>query len=121
MFLMKQFNKLLKYRRLPCPACGLDGNCGIRRRDCNRYHAAKRREWNQRNPLKGEARRRDIVRSIAGVYKRRGKLVPLPCEVCGSTEVEMHHPNYARPLDVVWLCKKHHQSETNLSRSSSAG
>lgn len=31
-----------------------------------------------------------------------------PCWVCGETEVEGHHPVYSMKLDVVWLCKKHH-------------
>lgn len=39
---------------------------------------------------------------------RDGKLTPLPCQVCGIQEVEAHHPDYSRPLDVVWLCRHHH-------------
>jgi len=39
---------------------------------------------------------------------KRGKLVKTPCMVCGESEVEGHHPDYSRPLDVVWLCRKHH-------------
>ena len=45
------------------------------------------------------------------IYKtalRMGKLVKTPCMVCGEVEVEGHHPDYSRPLDVVWLCRKHH-------------
>ena len=37
-----------------------------------------------------------------------GSLVRLPCWVCGEAKVEGHHPTYSMPLDVVWLCKKHH-------------
>lgn len=37
-----------------------------------------------------------------------GKLKRLPCEVCGSTTVHAHHDDYSRPLDVRWLCPKHH-------------
>ena len=29
-------------------------------------------------------------------------------ECCG-TKLEAHHPDYSRPLDVVWLCNKHHR------------
>lgn len=39
---------------------------------------------------------------------RSGKLVKQPCEVCGSSEVEAHHEDYARHLEVSWLCKEHH-------------
>lgn len=45
---------------------------------------------------------------------RDGILVKLPCEVCGATKrVEGHHPAYSMPLDVVWLCKPHHQQLHN--------
>lgn len=37
-----------------------------------------------------------------------GTLVKLPCWVCGCEKVEGHHPDYDAPLDVIWLCKKHH-------------
>lgn len=37
-----------------------------------------------------------------------GKLIRQPCEVCGHSPVEAHHDDYSRPLDVRWLCKRHH-------------
>jgi hypothetical protein len=39
---------------------------------------------------------------------KTGKLIKTPCQVCGELKVEGHHPDYSRPLDVVWLCRKHH-------------
>lgn len=39
----------------------------------------------------------------------RGKLKKLPCQVCGAVEVEAHHHDYDKPLDVVWLCTEHHR------------
>jgi len=31
-----------------------------------------------------------------------------PCEVCGARPAEAHHDDYSRPLEVRWLCKRHH-------------
>jgi hypothetical protein len=42
-----------------------------------------------------------------GVYVRRGKVQRLPCAVCGEVKVRAHHADYAKPLDVVWLCRRH--------------
>ena len=58
----------------------------------------------------GESRTR--VKRLASVAVhnevKRGKMTKLPCEVCGAEKVEAHHPDYNKPLDVMWLCRKHH-------------
>lgn len=33
-----------------------------------------------------------------------GRLVKQPCEKCDELEVEAHHDDYEKPLDVNWLC-----------------
>lgn len=40
-----------------------------------------------------------------------GKLVKLPCDVCNDKLAEAHHDDYTKPLNVVWLCKKHHEEK----------
>lgn len=40
--------------------------------------------------------------------RRKGLLVPKPCERCGAARVEGHHEDYDKPLEVVWLCRKCH-------------
>lgn len=47
---------------------------------------------------------------------RGGKIIPMPCEVCGHVEVEAHHDDYSRPLDVRWLCKRHHTAWHKLNK-----
>lgn len=40
---------------------------------------------------------------------RSGKLLKQPCESCGSSDVQAHHQDYDRQLDVSWLCDYHHK------------
>lgn len=72
-----------------------------------------RAEWMREHRPKHSAlpigqRVKATARAYANVYQRRGKLVPGPCEVCGSVDTEKHHDDYSRPLAVRWLCRVHH-------------
>lgn len=49
------------------------------------------------------------VRSASAI--RSGTITRLPCEVCGNPKSEAHHVDYNRPLDLTWLCSKHHKEE----------
>lgn len=40
---------------------------------------------------------------------RDGKVFKQPCFVCGSAVVEGHHVSYDMPIDVAWLCSRHHK------------
>lgn len=41
---------------------------------------------------------------------RDGAILQGICAVCGSTEnIDGHHVDYSKPLDVVWLCRLHHR------------
>jgi len=71
------------------------------------------RKWRETHPLSAKQRKRHNVRALARVYKKRGKLIPEPCQVCGATEkIEMHHEDYAKPLDVQWMCRPCHVKQT---------
>jgi len=63
------------------------------------------RKMRQNNPDKFKARTKlnNAVRD--GVIARE------PCEVCGHHKVEAHHPDYNEPLNVKWLCRRHHLEE----------
>ena len=38
-----------------------------------------------------------------------GKIDRRPCVVCEDPNSEAHHADYSKPLDVQWLCFKHHR------------
>lgn len=50
---------------------------------------------------------------------RDGRILPMACWACGS-QAEAHHPDYSRPLDVVWLCKHHHRAAHEAANDPSA-
>jgi hypothetical protein len=75
---------------------------------CASCHAAYMREWRKTHELNDGHRQRDIARSIASVAKKRGKLSPEPCRVCGHPDSQMHHPDHELPRLVVWLCRPCH-------------
>lgn len=58
--------------------------------------------WIQRNPEKRKAHK--IVYNAI----KKGILIRIPCQVCGNQKSEAHHCNYDKPLEVKWLCRKHH-------------
>lgn len=46
----------------------------------------------------------------------QGKLIKRPCEFCGEVEVQAHHQDYLKPLEVNWLCIKCHKKYHSLIR-----
>lgn len=41
--------------------------------------------------------------------KRRGYITEEPCQVCRTTKnLHGHHPDYDKPLEIIWLCPLHH-------------
>jgi len=99
---------------------------------------AKKRLRRARNPQvcrrasrRYRASHREAVCAYASAYRRRnmhkirahnmvkaamllGVLVRRPCEVCGARQAQggprvyAHHEDYDRPLEVRWLCARHH-------------
>lgn len=103
-----------------CKACArkdVIANCHkdierTREKDRARYQRDKKRI----NPERTEYARK--LRSLfPKAYKARNAvnnalknklLTKLPCFICGELKVHGHHPDYDRPLEVVWLCPVHH-------------
>jgi len=64
--------------------------------------------YNHGNTLE-ERRRRTNIRKKTNHAIRMGRLEKQPCVICGAMEVDAHHEVYDNPLNVVWLCEKHHR------------
>ena len=44
------------------------------------------------------------MREIFNHYIRDKHIEKQPCEICGALDVEAHHDDYDKPLEVRWLC-----------------
>lgn len=57
-------------------------------------------------------RRSNLLKYTAHLAVQRalmsGVLQKGVCEVCGNDRVDAHHDHYDAPLNVRWLCRRHH-------------
>ena len=65
--------------------------------------AKAKKKYIESNPVKRRAH------NITSNAIRDRKLFKEPCEVCGCDEVHAHHKDYAKPLNIAWLCPEHHE------------
>jgi len=102
-------------RKLTCSNCGREKeeaylnesycrNCKVFKRKLHRPYRTN------------EQRFKEAVRHITARAIKQGRLTRLPCEVCGTNEdVQAHHDDYNKPLDIRWLCRKHHREHHKLN------
>ena len=88
-FCKKEKDKLIQKPRLP--------------------NKAKKDAWRKKFPERKNAQAK-VFRALFS-----GKLTKQPCFICGE-KAEAHHPDYSRPLDVVWLCSSHHKQAHALTK-----
>lgn len=60
--------------------------------------------YNTDDPVKRECYR------IYNRARKRGELIRQPCMVCSDPKADGHHEDHTKPLEVQWLCRKHHTS-----------
>ncbi len=48
------------------------------------------------------------ARILLNYHVKMGRIKKTPCVVCKSKKSEAHHPDYSKPLEVVWYCRVHH-------------
>jgi transcription elongation factor Elf1 len=85
--------------------------------DRERAHLLHRKENHKRVTSKWEKKfpERRYASGVVAHALKAGKIQKLPCLICGGKS-EAHHPDYSRPLDVVWLCSAHHKQAHALVR-----
>src|SRR5207253_11493816 len=104
---------------------------GFRCRQCRTCERENAKKWWHKHPERARAknRRRDWRKTGDALLRHRanqkvyvaiakGQLIrPSSCSGCGKACVpEGHHPDYSKPLEVIWLCIECH----SLTRRGSA-
>lgn len=77
-------------------------------RRCKSCHAAQNRKYRAQGKGLNKTSLKRFARETLNLAVHHGLLEKNPCEVCGETKVEAHHNDYSKPLEVQWLCKRHH-------------
>ena len=98
-----------------CSKCGII-NQRKNQRYCIDCHLAYMRNWRKTHRLEGLPRKKMNCRSHANTYLRRGKIQKENCIKCGSVNSQMHHEDYDKPLDVIWMCRPCHIDMHNQRR-----
>lgn len=75
--------------------------------DKERYkkHLEQKKKWNKENRHKNYAHNK-VKKAI-----NKGLLIKSDiCQICGKTncEIQGHHYDYSKPLDVIWVCTECH-------------
>ncbi len=93
-----------------CTSCHSAPRRSSSQRWCKACHNASARQHRRKyHELSSEHRRRANARSYLNVYVSRGIIHRgTICEACGkdsaTVEIQAHHADYDKPLDVNWLC-----------------
>lgn len=112
---------ITNFYKHPMMADGHLGKCkACTRYDVRENRKAKAEYYNEYDRKRSKNKERiakmvaavpdDVRRARAATHYavKVGKIRKTLCEVCGAEKVEAHHLDYANPLNVMWLCRKHH-------------
>jgi hypothetical protein len=98
-----------------CKACAKKDVSNNRARNIQYYRQYDRERGNRQSPEYAKEYREKYpqkykAKTMVNNAIRDGKLFKEPCEVCGRTNlVHAHHDDYAKPLNIRWLCAAHHK------------
>lgn len=78
-----------------------------------RFKSPKRKkkilEYQRRRRARNKGK--NIARQKLNKAVALGLIIKKPCERCGDAKSQAHHTDYRKPLDVSWLCFRHHREE----------
>lgn len=110
------YSGIIVARKRRFPGLNQCSHCGRERETDHRWCLGCKAAWARANRPKY----RDMTprqqfeanaRSHANLAQKRGQITKRPCEDCGSLKSQKHHPDYTRPLDVIWLCRPCHTAQ----------
>lgn len=96
-------------RKLTCSNCGREKeDTYLNESYCRACKLFKKR---LHRPLRSKEQRfKEAARIVTARKIKQGVLIRQPCEVCQTDiDVQAHHDDYYKPLDVRWLCRYHHR------------
>lgn len=69
-------------------------------------HPEKAREINAKYRLNNKEKLKAWL--ILRKAVKEGAISKEACRICGKS-AHAHHPDYSKPLEVIWLCQQHHK------------
>ncbi|HVI80409.1 MAG TPA: hypothetical protein VM715_20100 [Candidatus Acidoferrum sp.] len=81
------------------------------------YTRAYNNEWRRKHGYAAEIRakkkfpEKEAARVLLNRAVKSGRIARGACERCGMPRAQAHHDDYMKPLDVRWLCPRHHYAE----------
>ena len=91
-------------------------------RYCKECQNKQQADWMKLNPQSTRDYQRSYSKRFPEKIKagkkieyaiKTNKIIRKPCLICGLEKSEGHHPDYSKPLEVVWLCRRHHLNVHN--------
>lgn len=84
---------------------------------CDDCRQVIRRRYNKTYDSNPRERFRKRVMGKVHAAIKKGILTRSPCIICGEPQTHAHHADYRKPLEVTWLCAKHHTQLHQIIRS----
>ena len=76
---------------------------------CSKCYALNSNKLTRRFKLSEKEKNMQNARNIVHRMVKEGNLYPEKCKMCGNIPTQAHHEDYEKPLNVIWLCDKHHK------------